>query len=62
METLVATQNELICPRCGTDDVRKIGKILTQRGKVQRWICIKGHTFFALEDYTEGYKERLLKK
>jgi len=41
------------CPKCGSDDVRKIGHILSLVGKKQRYQCDKGHTFQAKEDYVD---------
>lgn len=39
------------CPRCRSTDIRKIGHIITLRGKKQRYICSKGHTFYEAKDY-----------
>ncbi|KKN03872.1 hypothetical protein LCGC14_1103320 [marine sediment metagenome] len=39
------------CPRCGSDDVRKLGHIISRRGKKQRYQCINGHTFYNEKDY-----------
>ena len=39
------------CPRCGTSDVRKIGRTISLTGLKQRYQCHKGHTFFKKSDY-----------
>lgn len=39
------------CPKCGSDDIRKVGRVITLRGKLQRYICDKGHTFYKKSDY-----------
>jgi transposase-like protein len=45
----------MICPRCGSDDIRKMGHQITLRGKKQRYLCHKGHTFYDKNDY---YKKK----
>jgi len=46
--------NMIECPRCGSDDVRKLSKIPTLRGRLQRYLCINGHTFYEEADYVRG--------
>lgn len=46
----------MVCPRCGSTDIRKMGHQITLRGKLQRWMCHKGHTFYAKNDYAKGKK------
>lgn len=49
-----------VCPKCGSDDIRKIGHTLSLRGRKQRYQCHKGHTFYAKDDYGDdrGGKKR----
>jgi transposase-like protein len=41
----------LICPKCGSSRVVKLGFIPTIHGEKQRYRCHKGHTFYAKKDY-----------
>ena len=40
-----------ICPECFSLKVVKSGKIPTSRGKIQRYQCENGHTFYDTSDY-----------
>ena len=46
------------CPRCGSTDIRKIGHVITQRGKQQRWQCARAHTFAKKSDYSVNHVNR----
>lgn len=41
------------CPRCGNTDIVKLGKHRTLRGRKQRYLCLKGHTFYDKNDYAK---------
>ena len=42
------------CPICHSRSVKN-GTIITKRGELQRYICRKAHTFYALKDYVVSY-------
>lgn len=43
----------MICPKCGSSQICKMGKHITLRGKLQRYMCHKGHTFYDKKDYQD---------
>ncbi len=46
------------CPECGTKNTTKNGHIKTGRGKVQRYICANGDTFYDFKDYAPPTKRQ----
>lgn len=47
-----------ICPKCKSNDIRKMGKHITLRGVKQRYMCNRGHTFYEPGDYADTKKRR----
>ena len=48
----------IVCPRCGSENIRKLGHVITQRGRQQRLQCEFGHCFAPLNQYSVNHANR----